>query len=66
VVVEQQKAQQAGIDPSRRNLIKHILPEISTPNRIETHKKMRKDAQLSANNQDHPYLQNKSKKKKSD
>jgi hypothetical protein len=47
-------------------LIKHILPEISTPNRIETHKKMRKDAQLSANNQDYPYLQNKSKKKNSD
>jgi hypothetical protein len=42
VVVEQQKAQQAGIDPSRRNLIKHILPEISTPNRIETHKKNEK------------------------
>jgi hypothetical protein len=66
VVVQQQKAQQAGIDPSRRNLIKHILPEISTPNRIETHKKMRKDAQSSANNQDHSYLQNKSKKKNSD
>ena len=60
--VPRRSIQLAGIDLSKENLIKNILPEISTPNRIQTHKKVSKDAQASSNNQDHSYLQNKSKK----
>jgi hypothetical protein len=37
VVVQQQKAQQAGIDPSRKNFHGFILPDISLQNRIEMH-----------------------------
>jgi hypothetical protein len=57
----QRTFQQAGVDPSRENLINNILPEISAPNRIQTHKRVAKDAKSSSNNQGHSSLQNKLK-----
>jgi hypothetical protein len=37
VVVQQQKAQHAGIEPSREEFHSFILPDISLQNRIEMH-----------------------------
>tara|TARA_B100001175_G_scaffold200544_1_gene170293 strand:- start:29 stop:262 length:234 start_codon:yes stop_codon:yes gene_type:complete len=47
VAVPRRSIQQAGIEPSKENIVEFILPEISTPNRIQTHKKVTKDAQSS-------------------
>jgi hypothetical protein len=47
VVGQQQKAQQAGIDPSREKFHSFILPDISLQNRIERHQRKSEDEQSS-------------------
>jgi hypothetical protein len=55
VAVQRRKAQEAGDAPLREFLINNILPEISPPNRIQTHQKETNGSQSSSNNQDHPF-----------
>jgi hypothetical protein len=55
VAVQRRKAQEAGDAPLREFLINNILPEISPPNRIQTHQKETTDPQSSLNNQGHPF-----------
>jgi hypothetical protein len=54
VAVQRRKAQEAGV-PLSEFLINNILPEISPPNRIQTHQKETNGSQSSSNNQDHPF-----------